>query len=766
MACKPCVLPSHATRVQQAAVDATTPSLCLQRMSSSLSLVLSLVLVLAVCCLLPRSSGNEISFQAHSYNDLRQWPSLILKGAQWIKIDMNYAQPAFCLSNRTATERVRGGEGGCFLLNHDDLSLNRTAPYNTSDDVLSFIAALSSSAWLHGEGNVSIALCFKYGYGGVCDDSPDSRRWLALTQAFYDGAQQLITQYNLSLLFVLDGAGAIDLSSPCLVPLFPALPSTWIPTENSPGGMYRNDTPAYARMNLLNIQQLTFDNVSGFYHYGKFVSSPFPWLLWEPSDQRAIAAVAQQYLAVGIRHKPGFRFAINIDPLQFGLYVSNSSQVGLNVRRPELEGRGAAFVTGWTEAGRQYIAVMSQQVRQAGNYSLHVYGIDAALSVASLSLVFTQPELPLPGTPLSVVTVELPSSGNASLTFISFSQLLCAYPSSSLADWRSWHSPACVKLPAGDAGFRHELAVSMQSDSKAAVVVGSVNPDGSGVLLSCFEFDLTARTLQARAVANVSSPEASASSVSGVSVAMANERSDACPVTGKGSIAGAVAFSTSAYNVYLAAFCLDDADEQSWSLEHTGGVFIDVGSSPSLSVASAPSSSSASASPYLLLTLSDSYCYNAEAYNKQADSGLCDHQPVATSQVLSYSYGRLADATAWLQQARWGVGGGVICNPFFLHGSYDMGRQQSSVLWPVKDEQGRRRLALLDVHAGQRSTAGRDRGEGRTRAGETGWPVNSPALADNAVCGRALYYDGLVIDGWLLPQQTTWRSDRLTADTN
>src|SRR5271168_5046248 len=97
-------------------------------MSSFLLEPMHLLLSLSLICLvsfLPSSSCNEISFQAHSYNDLRQWPSLILKGATWIKIDFNYATPTFCLTNATGTSRVRDGTHGCFLLNHDPLSLDR-----------------------------------------------------------------------------------------------------------------------------------------------------------------------------------------------------------------------------------------------------------------------------------------------------------------------------------------------------------------------------------------------------------------------------------------------------------------------------------------------------------------------------------------------------------------------------------------------------------------------------------------------------------------
>ena len=68
---------------------------------------------------------------------------------------------------------------GCFLLNHDPLSLYRTSAYNTSDDVLDFIEALASDPWLHSSRNVSIALCHKFSFGNVCHDTDDAQQLAA-----------------------------------------------------------------------------------------------------------------------------------------------------------------------------------------------------------------------------------------------------------------------------------------------------------------------------------------------------------------------------------------------------------------------------------------------------------------------------------------------------------------------------------------------------------------------------------------------------------
>jgi EAL domain-containing protein (putative c-di-GMP-specific phosphodiesterase class I) len=50
--------------------------------------------------------------------------------------------------------------------------------------------------------------------------------------------------------------------------------------------------------------------------YGKFANESWPYQLWEPSDQQRILDILASY-STGPRHAPGFRFSINIDPVQF-----------------------------------------------------------------------------------------------------------------------------------------------------------------------------------------------------------------------------------------------------------------------------------------------------------------------------------------------------------------------------------------------------------------------------------------------------------------
>lgn len=50
--------------------------------------------------------------------------------------------------------------------------------------------------------------------------------------------------------------------------------------------------------------------------YAKFSDLVWPYLVWEPSDQKTIQEVCDVYLGHSLHYPAGLRFAINIDPAQ------------------------------------------------------------------------------------------------------------------------------------------------------------------------------------------------------------------------------------------------------------------------------------------------------------------------------------------------------------------------------------------------------------------------------------------------------------------
>ena len=81
------------------------------------------------------SIGESISYQVHSWNDVREWPAAFRKGLAHFKIDAHWASASFCqgqLNVNTSDSR------GCVLLSHD-LPVSSVNDYNSSVDVVTFL---------------------------------------------------------------------------------------------------------------------------------------------------------------------------------------------------------------------------------------------------------------------------------------------------------------------------------------------------------------------------------------------------------------------------------------------------------------------------------------------------------------------------------------------------------------------------------------------------------------------------------------------------
>jgi hypothetical protein len=87
-------------------------------------------------------SAPNIDFQIHSWDDLREWPQMLNKGARWIKIDPYYQPASFCTSQPRSSQDPRG----CFVLIHNPPS--RDVSYFTLDDVLQFLSSSEYQSYL------------------------------------------------------------------------------------------------------------------------------------------------------------------------------------------------------------------------------------------------------------------------------------------------------------------------------------------------------------------------------------------------------------------------------------------------------------------------------------------------------------------------------------------------------------------------------------------------------------------------------------------
>eukprot|EP00055_Hartaetosiga_balthica_P012086 m.57588 g.57588 ORF g.57588 m.57588 type:complete len:724 (-) comp7831_c0_seq1:1712-3883(-) len=276
----------------------------------------------------PSLDSADVSFQVHSYNDLRLWPQLIAKSVTWFKVDPHWMSPQFCESQAN----VKDADSGCFVLNHDTPSSLRN--YNTTEEIVNLMTE-KRFLWYFSDPSVRIyiALCFKWdGVDNLCSSLPNATKWRHLLSTFLADANAAIGKYHLNVEFILDG-NATPTNRQCLISMYEPLVATWIVGRDPASALIDNNVEnGDARFQVNNMPQSSppASNVLQLQakKYGKFANSSYPFLFWEPSSQDDIQNVSATY-AKGPLAPHGLRFATNIDPVQVSLYASSSSQYGL-----------------------------------------------------------------------------------------------------------------------------------------------------------------------------------------------------------------------------------------------------------------------------------------------------------------------------------------------------------------------------------------------------------------------------------------------------
>ena len=174
----------------------------------------------------------HVSWQAHSRNDLREWPSLVAKGTTHFKVDAHYRTGALCPSaaspSSAASQSSAAASAGCFLMNHDNPVAG--VRYNTTAELLLVLQALGRGVPSGAPPRVTVAVCFKGSSLNMlttCNPLSSAwRDWLAAATALFDAGAKMN-----GVAFVVDGDGTPGggplLARKCLCNAFGALPSTW-----------------------------------------------------------------------------------------------------------------------------------------------------------------------------------------------------------------------------------------------------------------------------------------------------------------------------------------------------------------------------------------------------------------------------------------------------------------------------------------------------------------------------------------------------------
>lgn len=676
------------------------------------------------------SIGSTVSFQAHSFNDLREWPQLIAKGTRFLKVDPQWAPPEFCES----MTRVADPSGGCLLLNHDAVSTQRTN-YNTTDDVLAFISSDASAAWTRNpdpESKVFISLCFK-GCGGVlcpCDPSTETTQWLSLVDNFVAGANAAVASLGLNVEFILDGEGNPGkVKSPCLVDRWRPWNSVFI-TSTDPQGAFTSNDPqlGWDRLQVLNQKYVNWDStVDG--NFGKFQNSSYPYFIWEPSDQPSILEYALEYTNKGLLHEQGMRFAINIDPAQFETYAASVTGRALDeVIVADFEGATQAVTPVLSVATLDESSTVSFKYiginvwSQDSALDFNIFGFNSSSSISSVPLgggTLTGFNGALDALFLSTVTIladtyavvtssvgtllkqgiYLVQANNTSDGTLDLS--LTQTASIDLADVGASASATSVFACAGTiaASSPSDMCTVVVYAAKATEQGGAHNDDGSScaLWLSLYSWSLEEPLLPSTCLVNVTGIFGDQ-----VPIIQPGELSVAAvAVSGSAKAVAVAATYASQGIVYGASACINLNDftvtvnnasscgarlappTQSSSPSTRAPLSLWVGARPS--VAMLPGDAG---EVKVFATLGQGFCANSEAHNKNAAQGLCDQVPTANSggAYLNYAYGSWLGWTSGLLEASaTGRMAGNPCSEHLASGMFGMGSSPSAAMWAETD---------------------------------------------------------------------------------
>lgn len=632
-------------------------------------------------------------------------PSHASQGATWFKVDPHWMPTEFCrnqpqdVSPISAAFAVRPGNAsgsGCFVLSHDRPTASRR--YNTTGQLLDLLADPSHARWFRNPASrVHIALCFKWdGALGVCGLTQDAGRWRDAADAFFVEALARIQTHALNVELVLDGV-ATPTHRPCLRHRWPPWNATWIIGQDPADAMF-SDAPAdgYDSFQVNNMpvgspagSHLIDEQKDG---YGKFANRSYPFLLYEPADQASIVRVVDAYGSGRPLHPAGFRFAINIDPVQLQVYAAaavtaNGSQALTGAAQSILpvvdHGNSRPFL-----ADRYLLlATVDGTGRREGtndkasNRSLRYINLDAPHRVCVL-------EGAGDGTGVTgwaradaeAGNVYVISHANGSVSW--FNEDPTAGAGNSSAD---------TQCPlAQGAGAQLDVAVASSvgawygPNGTLMLVQAYLSPEGGANATEvCFRA-WTGLKPGVRSCAALLTPAGGGVAPTPKTVHISATEVAELPHTcggGEGAVALAV-IGTAERQVYRMELCLTP-DGSLQEMRDTPA-FTAVGTNPqcylrAVSATGNVGNTVADTTVLAAMVQGDSYCWNSEKHNKQPAPATCDATPNSTRDVLSYTVatwdGLLRAAPDKpISSCTW---------PSVAHGAYDQG---SSPTVTIRDD--------------------------------------------------------------------------------
>lgn len=620
---------------------------------------------------------------------------MMSKGAQWLKIDMHYQPTAFCVSQGVTNP------DGCFILLHDTPST--TVRYNTSNDVLDYIQA-HPKFFNRPDFPIYIALCFKSTPWNICDAS--NAGFLRLVNAFKARTDALIAN-GANLQFILDGS--LTVTQPCTIDAWEPWVATW---QGLPYAAFVSDnqTLGYDRLAVYDLPAVyPVYWLAEAANWGKFMGRSWPLLVWEPADEWNVAGFSSIYLNWVKNHPQqpidqvsDYRFAINIDPIQFEVYAATATN------------------RTWRVLLDSHATAPKIVVLPSGPYPLSTFVLYNQAGVLKYRLIGSSQ---LQGAINFVAEDVLPSPFTGWVTSLSAASTSIG---NSILIGDSHGLPHLYQLQ--DSGNLKSYTVTSRmthSNYSSYYWVNSVTPSQTSLILRVVGDGAPGASCVWRV-------EMLAVSFGGNEAALTLLGTDCLPglsVYSKDSSASVAAYQhKTSYVEGVISLTIDHIVYSAYVVFQGGRLSaswpapIGVGTNTSISLAWDNNHNA-----YVHEVHSDGFCFNTETRNKQASPPVCEQVATSTPNVLNYNYAPLAN---WRNLLLGQKNNTMLtsCSEQILHGTYDQGRSPSIAMAYVGNKFG-----VVEVHEGWR--------KGDVDISECGAPL---VLADAG---------GAVLDSWPLPFQ-------------
>ena len=590
------------------------------------------------------------------------------------------------------------------LLNHDRPACNRYV--NSAGELLEF---LNQSVRIRGKLDLKVSLCFKNSPSG-CGETDASLDWLNLVDGFFNKASELQRDTLSSVEFVLDGGASP--ARECLEQRWRPWNSTMVTTRDPPEAFSSDDrSKGFDRILALDPPIRDFHRVSQL-KFGKFVQSQYPIFVWEPQNEDEITKVSKEYIESKIIHKPGLKFAINIDPIQLELFVAKYTKRAI---REKLSSIGKP------------VHIMSLNTNDLNGFS-HVLFFQKEKSLFFHHISKDSSESLLVST----------SFDDAQAVVMSVADIVCVLSiSHSKMDVFKWNSQNLLSLIGSqtvsiEKVSGHELKsfrVFRITDELLIVSSIALWSETNQICFYSWKFSLGKDTVHSTKPSQQcqTSPKLPSKSIQSLDFSVSHD-SQSVYCSSNSSIMASVALTTLDMKNLVGFFCLYGDSREPKAFKEW--INLGIGSNVRVSTANGR---------HLVVgvVLTNSFCWNNERHNKDSYTAVCDQKVKSTPGVLSYAIGPLE---SWIQH----LDGSMItpCSSFgVLRGSFDVGFNPVIHLNLINGTF----VQVLEAHEAP------------------------PSSFQNNHCGMPSYRDGIVFNGWTMslsyPLQSEFVNDHRDASS-